>query len=197
MSVFRADTTTARVPENFQKQFGGRRMEFSGDGLDEVLVQLYPALLAKGAGNTGTRGGTIELLATSLRIANPRARLSRSENRGHPFSAIGELLWYLSGSDRLEFVKPYVPPYEQDAINGVIPGAYGPRIFSMRGKIDQLSSVARLLQKRAGSRRAVVQIFNAEDIAGEDVETPCTTTLQFHLRDNRLHMSTTLRSNDA
>jgi thymidylate synthase len=43
----------------------------------------------------------------------------------------------------------------------------------------------------------VIQLFNAEDIASVHKEVPCTTTMQFFLRDGRLHMAVTLRSNDA
>jgi thymidylate synthase len=67
----------------------------------------------------------------------------------------------------------------------------------MRGQIDQFDSIERLLRKKPGSRRAVIQLFNAEDIATEHREIPCTTTLQFHVREGRLHLSVTLRSNDA
>ena len=76
-------------------------------------------------------------------------------------------------------------------------GAYGPRLFAMRGNVDQIASVTKLLTRRPASRRAVIQLLNAEDVASEHKEIPCTTTLQFHLRDNRLHLSATLRSNDA
>ena len=65
------------------------------------------------------------------------------------------------------------------------------------GGKDQLQNVASLLANRPDSRRAAVQIFNAEDIASDYKEIPCTTTLQFLLRGGRLHLSVTLRSNDA
>jgi thymidylate synthase len=97
----------------------------------------------------------------------------------------------------LDFIRPYVPEYKKDADDGVLYGAYGPRLFAMRGNVDQLQSVATLLKEKPGSRRAVVQLFNAEDIAFEHKEIPCTTTLQFHLREKQLHLSATLRSNDA
>jgi thymidylate synthase len=67
----------------------------------------------------------------------------------------------------------------------------------MRGNVDQLQNVTSLLTEHPGSRRAVVQLFNAEDIASEYKGIPCTTTLQFLLRGERLHLSVTLRSNDA
>jgi thymidylate synthase len=172
-------------------------MEFEGESLDQVLHQLYRAIDKDGRLHAGSRGNTLELLGVALRIRKPRARISRSENRGKPFSAIGELLWYLSGSNKLEFIQPYVSEYTKDAVGGILEGAYGPRLLAMRGKIDQFTSIERLLNEKPGSRRAVIQLFNAEDIATAHKEIPCTTTLQFHRRDERLHMSVTLRSNDA
>lgn len=172
-------------------------MEISGDSLDAVLHRLYLSLVEEGEINEGSRGETKELLGVSLRIHKPRARISRSENRGKPFSAFGELLWYLSGSDKLDFIEPYVTEYAKDAVNGTLEGAYGPRLLAMRGGINQFESIERLLNKKPGSRRAVIQLFNAEDIATHHNEIPCTTTIQFHLRGILLHMSVTLRSNDA
>ncbi len=81
-------------------------MEIIGQSLDAVLFQLYPALLKDGHQAGGTRGPNRELLGISLKILKPRARISRSENRGKPFSAIGELLWYLSALDTLDFIRP-------------------------------------------------------------------------------------------
>lgn len=172
-------------------------MEISGTSLDDLLIELYKALPSQGLKNRGSRGENTELLGVTLRLENPRARLSRSEDRGKPFSAIGELLWYLSGSDKLEFIEPYIPRYRNDAEEGILPGAYGPRLFAMDGGIDQLSNVANLLKERPGSRRAVVQLFCASDLVTHRKEIPCTTTLQFHLREGKLHMSTNMRSNDA
>lgn len=103
----------------------------------------------------------------------------------------------MSGSDELPFIEPYIAAYKDDAVGGILEGAYGPRFFSMRGDIDQFQNVETLLRQSPGSRRAVIQLFNAEDIARRHKEIPCTTTLQFHLRDGQLHMSVTMRSNDA
>lgn len=122
---------------------GGRGfVEIERDGIDVVLHVLYEALRDKGEYNRGSRGNTRELLAVSLRLRNPRARISRSGDRGKPFSAIGGLLWYLSGSDRLEFIQPYIERYKQDAEkDGTLHGAYCPRLLNVRGEINQLDSI--------------------------------------------------------
>jgi thymidylate synthase len=173
-------------------------MRITADSLDGALHKLYSALAKDGQKHTGgTRGDTRELLSVTLHIAKPRARISISENRGKPFSALGELLWYLSGSDTLEFIEPYVHRYTKDAVEGILEGAYGPRLLALRDGINQFDSIHQLLTDKPGSRRAVIQLFNAEDITTRHKEIPCTTTMQFHLRHGLLHMSVTLRSNDA
>ena len=172
-------------------------MEFTGNSLDSILMKLYPALLRSTNCNEATRGRNLEILGVSLQLSNPRARISRSENRGKFFSALGELLWYLSADDSLNFIEPYIELYQQEAENGKIHGAYGPRLFRMRSNINQFELVYKLLQEKPGTRRAVIQLFAAEDIAQYHKDVPCTTTLQFHLRENCLHLTATLRSNDA
>lgn len=173
-------------------------MEIIADTLDDVLSTMYDDLLNKGNVNSASRGPTKEKIGVLINIAKPRARLSRSLSRGKPFSALGELLWYLARSDKLDFIRRYVKQYEEESADGLtVHGAYGPRLFSMRDGINQIENVISLLERRDSTRRAVIQIFNAEDIAHEYKEIPCTTTMQFLIREDRLHMVVTMRSNDA
>ena len=72
----------------------------------------------------------------------------------------------------------------------------GPRFFKQRGH-DQVRNVIDLLRANPSSRRAVIQLFEADDISRRYLEIPCTTTLQFMVRENRVHMITNMRSNDA
>jgi len=176
---------------------GWAEVEIEHDSLDRVLMELYEALLKSPDRNRGTRGDTVELLGVAIRLRKPRARLSRSEDRGHPFSALGELLWYLAGRDDLEFIQEYIPQYKKEADDGILHGAYGPRLMGTKNSINQLQNVTDLLRDRPGSRRAVVQLFDAKDLTENYREIPCTTTLQFHLRNGVLHLTASMRSNDA
>lgn len=157
--------------------------------------------LVKGPFNvSASRGDTSEILGVLLRLENPRARLSRTETKGTVFSALGELMWYLSETNNADFITYYLPGYKQETeeISGinVIYGGYGPRLFNMRS-INQFNNVIELLRNKPTSRRGVIQLFNAEDISEAHKEIPCTCTLQFFNRDNCLHMFTSMRSNDA
>jgi thymidylate synthase len=172
-------------------------MQFTADTLDDVLLRLYPQLLVAQKVDGATRGSNAEMRGVTIEIVKPRARLSRTETRGKPFSALGELLWYLSKDNKLDFIVPFVPAYKIETEDGeTVYGGYGPRLFRQRGH-DQITNVLELLKMRSTTRRALVQIFNAEDLSAPHREVPCTTTLQFFQREGKLEMITTMRSNDA
>jgi thymidylate synthase len=158
-------------------------MFISRETLDDVLLDIYPALLARTKDAVvATRGETAEIIGAVIEIQKPQARLSRSETRGKLFSSLGELLWYLSKDNQLEFIAPYVPRYRDETEDGItIYGGYGPRLFCQRGQ-DQVANVINLLKERPTSRRAVIQLFDGEDIAISHKEIPCTTALQFFVR---------------
>lgn len=168
-------------------------MYFTGETLDDVMRGVLRALLRpRRIRVTASRGDTAEILGALVRIRDPRGRLSRTEKKGLPFGCLGELIWYLAESDKLSFIKHYLPKYSKDAEpNGTLHGAYGPRM------VGQLKNVIKLLQDRNSTRRAVVQIFDKKDLRKHYKEIPCTTTLQFFIRKKRLHMFTSMRSNDA
>ena len=158
---------------------------------------MFRQLLRKGRQVTASRGATRELRGVLLELTDPRARLSRTELKGTVFSCLGELLWYLSGSNSLDFIKYYIQRYElESGDEKTVHGGYGPRLFNNRG-IDQLRNTVALLIDRPSTRRAVIQLFNAEDINEPHKEVPCTCTLQFMIRAGHLHCFTCMRSNDA
>jgi thymidylate synthase len=166
--------------------------------LDDLLHRVISKLQTSQNRINTSRGEATELTGVLLQLANPRARLSRTEQKQHVFSALGELLWYLSGGNGLEFITYYVKRYAQESDDGLtVHGGYGPRLFAMGGQYNQIENVIALLKTRPSTRRAVIQLFDAGDIAAPYKEIPCTCTLQFMVRDKRLQMLTHMRSNDA
>jgi thymidylate synthase len=143
-----------------------------------------------------TKGEAIELTGVLLEVTDPRARLSRTETRGKPYSCLGELCWYLSKANDLASISYYIPAYRQYADGDIIFGGYGPRLFDFRG-LNQLANVTDALRKRPQTRKAVIQLFDAQDIVEEHEDIPCTCTLQFMIRRDKLHMFTNMRSNDV
>lgn len=172
-------------------------MYISANTLDDLLRRVLTRLLDSRNRVRASRGGTTEITGALLQLSNPRARLSRTENKRVFFSCLGELLWYLAGSRDLQFIKYYVSRYAEESDDGLtIHGAYGPRLFRMRSH-DQIANVLLLLRRKPQSRRAVIQLFDASDLAVEHRDIPCTCTLQFMIRGSRLHLFTSMRSNDA
>ena len=174
-------------------------MRFVGDTLDDILKKVLEKLLKSSVKVKATRGENRELIGVNIQLNNPRARLSHTEGKGKVFSAIGELLWYLSGTDKLRFIEYYLPHYGNDNSDDgkTVRGAYGPRLFNARGEINQIDNVLNLLREKPQSRRAVIQLFDASDIQGKFKEIPCTCTLQFLNRNNKLDLVVSMRSNDA
>lgn len=165
--------------------------------LDDLVRAVFKALLKSKNTVVASRGKNREIIGAMLRLTDPRARLSHTDKKGKIFSGLGELFWYLAKTDDVEQIAYYIKEYRDDAENGRINGAYGPRIFAMRGKHDQWDSVAALLTERSSSRKAVIQLLNAEDVASGKKEIPCTCDFHFMIRADRLHMVAHMRSNDA
>jgi thymidylate synthase len=172
-------------------------MYFSAKTIDDLLRTVFRRLLESANHVKASRGSMTEFTGVLLQLTNPRARLSRTETKGRLFSCLGELFWYLAKTDDLTFIRYYLSHYAEESDDGqTVYGAYGPRLFSMREN-DQIANVVKLLKERPTSRRAVIQLFDAADIANVHKGIPCTCTLQFMIRDDRLILFTNMRSNDA
>jgi thymidylate synthase len=108
-------------------------MQISVETLDDALLQLYAELISHTSNVAASRGDNTEILGVLIEIQRPRTRLSRSETRGRLFSSLGELLWYLTGNNQLDFIEPYIPRYREESEDGVtVYGGYGPCLFGQR-----------------------------------------------------------------
>jgi len=163
-------------------------MHLFAETLDDLMMKVFQKILKSGERVNASKGWNTELSGVVLELKNPLARLSRTETKGTAFSCLGETLWYLAKSNRLDFIEYYLSNYHQFAeADGTIHGAYGPRLFGMRGGIDQIKGVTELLKRKPSSRQAVIQLFNAEDLLKPYKDIPCTCTLQFFVRKGALY----------
>src|SRR3989338_8632994 len=166
-----------------------------GNTVDDLLKKVFKEILDNGTEVEPTKGKTIEISGVLLKLTNPLGRLSRTEGKGTIFSCLGELLWYLSGSNRLDQIQYYIQDYHQYSDDGkTIFGAYGPKLFGPEG---QVSIIIQAIQRGDSTRKAVVQLFSSSDIKAPHKDIPCTCTLQFLVREGKLSLYTTMRSNDA
>ncbi len=173
--------------------------------IDDLLRGTYLELLNKaGAEVLSSKGRSLETFGAALELTNPRCRLSRSIARSRIFSALGEFLWYLSGSDSIDHIEYYIKGYSEfsdDPEMKTANGAYGPRIFSGvdEFEVSQWEKVMSRLKnpERRETRNAVIVIPKPRDFIAKTKDRPCTCSLQFVVRRNRLHLHVHMRSNDA
>ena len=163
--------------------------------LDDLMRKAITCVESRGHTITPSQGGAREVTGVLLELTDPRARLSRTETRGKPFSCLGELCWYLAKNNELAFIAYYLPKYAEFADGDLVNSGYGPRLFDWCG-MDQVALVTALLRERPDSRRAVIQLYSRGDLIGNHASSPCTCTLQFMVRCGALRLFVTMRSND-
>jgi len=169
----------------------------TANSVDDVLHRVFQRLLRSHLTIHPSKGEAKEIVGILIRLSNPRMRLSRTDSRGVLFSCLGEWLWYMSGTNELDFIRYYIRLYEKFSDDGKsVYGGYGPRLFG-KGTLNQVHRIYKLLKSKPDSRQAVIQIFDAADLKSEHKDIPCTCTLQFMIREGNLHLITNMRSNDA
>ena len=149
---------------------------------------------------TSPRGLKIkELINCCITITNPRDRIiSCPERKINMAYAFGELCWYLSGRNDLRTMKYYSKFMNKCSDDGeTLNSAYGYRIFMGEHPLipfNQWANAKRLLKEDKDSRQAIIHLHTPNDKKTKDEV--CTLSLQFLIRDNKLNMITTMRSND-
>lgn len=144
---------------------------------------------------------TYELLHYQTGITNPAARIMTNEAR--PLNivvALARFVWMMSGNNRLEDIKYYEPKVGGFSDNGlVVPGScYGARLFDYQSDVDQIfDGVIPRLIGDPNSRQATAVVWAPHDAVRASRDIPCTHGMFFHIRDDRLHMCVTMRSNNA
>ena len=107
-----------------------------------------------------------------------------------------ELTWYFSKRKDLGFISKFSKFWEHLSDDGqTVNSAYG-YILHRKFGFDQIEMVIRLLKADPGSRRAVVNINDANPRTMITKDEPCTICLQFYIRDGRLNCTAIMRSND-
>lgn len=132
---------------------------------------------------------TREKLAYQTVINMEQPIISLPERKlGYKFMA-AEAAWILSGDNKVATIAPYSKQISKFSDNGDrFFGSYGPKV------IDQLGYVCETLAKDLLSRQAVMNIWREQPRITKDV--PCTVSLQFFVRDGKLHCVDTMRSSD-
>ena len=185
----------------------------------ESLEEGYPILLKdliENGSKVSPRGiPTREFSPVSITIKNPRKRFIQSKVRKLNIGfMIAELLWILRGSNSVSEISHYNKNWANFSDDGItLNGAYGDRIFKyncgirqlavendtefMNVKINQFEEAYKLLKSDPDTRQATIVLFNPYYDYADTKDKPCTNLLRFKIRNNKLIMTTFMRSNDC
>jgi thymidylate synthase len=175
-------------------------MNFEFDDIEEGWPRLLKHVIRTGRFARPRGHETLEVCPVMFTLTDPSRAVLHSAARklNHAFSA-AEFCWVMAGDDEVDtlaffnskmrdFADQGAPGKMENVIhNARLFGAYGPPI------VAQLPYVLESLRD-PDSRQAVLTIWRPSPPKTKDV--PCTVALQFLLRDGKLSMLTTMRSND-
>lgn len=182
------------------------------DTIDELWLYAADLILKYGHDCPSRDGASREIMGFAARLNNPMAHFLFNPVRNlNPAYAAAEMIWYLSGDQHIDRILPYAKQYERFANDGIAHGAYGYRWKKDRNFLaekeytgipskSQIEAIIDLLAVKQTTRQAVMTMWNAGDllhaIVGDYKDLPCTLSLNFLVRANKLYMTTTMRSND-
>lgn len=158
-----------------------------------TFKEIYHDLLTKGKESSPRGQKTIEL--ENYQFTLPAyERFTNFPSRKMSLDYIKwELQWYLKG-DRYDLsIKDKAKIWETAITDGQINSNYGHYIFKQKG----IDYVVECLVKDPDSRRALITILGQEHLYMKNNDVPCTVSLGFRIRNNRLNCSVHMRSNDA
>ena len=166
------------------------------EDLDSAWLYWYERLAGQKS-EMSSRDGVVvgEILNAVTVISNPTKNVMRNRIRKLPMKCvIGEMLWYMSGNNNLSEIQKYTSAWDRMSDDGqTVNSNYGWCIRHKYG-FDQWEYVRELLRKSPETRQAVIHIKTADNKESKDVN--CTVCLQFFIRDNKLHATVYMRSND-
>lgn len=141
---------------------------------------------------------TYEITAQGFTLDQPLERCITMQHRQNRIAAtIAETMWVLAGRNDIDWLSLYLPRAADYSDDGVTwRAAYGPRLRRWCGGTDQLASVRSALLEERSSRRAVAVLFDPAQDYQSSRDVPCANWLHFLVRDDRLDLMVTARSND-
>lgn len=170
--------------------------------LNEAFLSVVGTLL-NSRSLTAPRGlKTREVVGASFCIRDPRRRyVSVPQRKWSIAYAIGELCWHLRASESTDEIAFYAPRWRKIAGDKarITGSSYGAKIFTKpAGQQSQWERTLNLLRQDPDSRRAVLVFADSTDESLDaNADVACALSLQFVIREAKLHALCTMRSNDA
>jgi thymidylate synthase len=176
-------------------------MQFVAQNINELYRRACRQLTYDYENEVIIRGQKVrEINNAILQVTNSYSRIVTIESRKLSMRyLVGELCFYLSGSDNLRIISHYSKFWNNVSDDGIrVNSAYGKRIFfDFVGAqvFDGFSYCEEALIKDCHTRKAVLPIYNPNDMR-ESKDNPCTMYLCFQIRKGFLNLTVHMRSND-
>lgn len=171
-------------------------MFITADTADELFEKVVEELAKHPIEDTKM---AYELINANLQLTNPTKNTMCNCIRKMPMRyAVGELLWYNSCNPNWKAIYPYSKFWKDISDdNKTVNSNYGWCIRKKYG-FDQWEMAKKLLQDNSNSRQAIIHIKEARNLIDNPTkDLNCTIALQFFLRNNKLDLIATMRSNDV
>lgn len=136
---------------------------------------------------------TKEILNATITIRNPRKRLAFHKDRKYNlYFNIAELLTIIGNINLVKFLNHFNKNVSQFSDNGIsFYGAYGPRLNT------QWFDLVKKLREDKDTRQAIMTIYDGKmDLSQKTKDMPCTLNFHFMIRNDKLNLTTYMRSND-
>jgi thymidylate synthase len=156
-------------------------------------------VLEQGSDVVARGRATRELVGRRITLERPLERyLFLPKRHNDVVAQFAETMWVLAGREDIAWLSRYLPRAPDYSDDGQTwRGAYGPRLRSWAGKIDQLDEVRQLLIEEQTSRRAVMVLFDPARDFARSKDIPCNNWLSWIARNGKLHLNVAIRSSDA
>lgn len=114
-----------------------------------------------------------------------------------PSYLAGELLWYFNGDNSLEFISNFSKFWTHLSDDGkTCNSAYG-YLMQVKHGFNQIEKVIEILEDDPLSRRAKINLNVPNSRVKETLDEPCTMSVHFMIRKNKLDCTVVMRSNDV
>lgn len=171
-----------------------------GNNIDYIYQQLCGDILKMPQFTPAPRGMQIKEFTNALLVLNkPQNRVVTIPERETSMNYLaGEFAFYMSGSNKLKNISHYSKFWNHVSDNGrTVNSGYGYKLFKKRTKRNnQFEYAMEQLLRDKDSRKAIMEIYTAENANVSTKDNPCTMYLQFFIRENKLDCHCYMRSND-
>ena len=174
---------------------------FVAENADEAFEHWWSLLTFDGDKQLkDSRDGNVvdEIINAVTVIKDPTRCIMKNEIRKMPMRyAVGELLWYLSGNNKLSAIQKFTKAWDRMSDDGEhVNSNYGYCLMHKFG-FNQIEQALIQLRDNPNSRQVVLHIKEARNLIDSPTkDLNCTVCLQLFIRDGKLYMTTYMRSND-